>query len=342
MKKKLKYSLIAIISIIFLGSLFLVGFRRVQHQLGQLNSDVDNLNNILEEQIYLRPLKDKEPQGNYFVFVGHIYPFNGYQYKLSDQPHYLGNDDGTTMSDFISRMNRLKPQRVIFGGDNVYNASPDQLRYLHDQIVGNLTPISRLVLGNHDFYGSGSNNKGIQSQPELLKSLYDKPFYYEDIERIRLIYLNTNVPGTKKQQGFEKEQLQFLSESLSGNEYDQALVFLHHGLWFADRSSEYVNSGYGDHSEQTKKVSLWKKKILPLLVKGRVKAVFAGDGGVYHQSTMTNLEGIPHYVSGWSRNKYERPTDFLRIEVVADRVNVYRYAMFEDQIYRVPIKEVIP
>ena len=146
--------------------------------------------------------------------------------------------------------------------------------------------------------------------------------------------------GSGDEAGLGAVQLQFLSEALSGTAYDMALVFLHHPLWLADEPVQYANRDY-NVADRALPDRFWSTRVLPLLEQGRVGGVFAGDGGVVHPSIVTQLCGVPHYLSGWDLDLQRRPAEFLRILAdEQDRLHVLRYVMFDNQLFRTPFKQV--
>ncbi len=264
----------------------------------------------------LVPLEEVKKSDHSFVFVGHIYPFNGV------------NVDKETIAFLLNKMNSVDPQRVIFGGDSALRSTENSLRYLKDKVMGALNSETRFVLGNHDRLKASGKRK--RDYNDLFSKVYYKPYYFEDVDGVRLIYLNSTISFGKY--GLDEAQLKFLKNALERGKYKFALVFLHHALWLG--RSPHVNEQYTNAQELKE---TWMEKVLPILKSGKVKAVFSGDGGVNKTTFLQDIEGIPHYLTGWSFNLDERPADFLRIDVEGTVVNVYRYIMLNKRLIRMPI-----
>ncbi len=243
------------------------------------------------------------------IFAGHIYPYNG----NTAADHYMflpvQGEDSAVIEGFIENANRLDPDLVILGGDSIRFStaqSVEHLRVLTDRLSA--APV-RLVPGNHDLVFNDE-----ASRPELLKMMRLEP-WSEDIAGVRLIYLNTVEPVTT-QPLLSPANVEFLETALDGN-YDVAIVFLHHSFWLADLPSTWVNSPYEGIEERE-----WERKILPMLANGRVNAVVAGDGGVRQPTLVSDICGIPHYVSGWSFDVTKRPAEMIYISVTGNEVSV--------------------
>ena len=232
------------------------------------------------------------------------------------------------MNLFIKSVNQMRPHLTIFGGDSVVKGNSEQLRYIQESLVSRLDNPARFVIGNHDLVQSPG-----ESDP-LFKQTFPEPFYYEDVGKIRLVYLLSFRPEDYHQ-GLSDEQLEFLERTLD-NSYELALVFLHHGLWLLDLPSTHVNSLAAGVPEP----GFWTREVLPLLEEGNVAAVFGGDGGVNKSTLFTDLCGIPHYLTGWSQDLRHRPAEFLQLVVEQGEIEVLPYVMFDGKLFRSPAEEV--
>jgi len=259
-----------------------------------------------------------------FVFVGHVYPFNGNTAPdyYREFPSYGGPQD--TIRTFLSFTNQVEPERVIFGGDSVSRPDERGYRYFLDSVQSQMNSQARFLLGNHD------TNSSIDENSPLFKQMYQDGFGYEDIDGVRLVYLRSSESGLSEQ------QIDFMVGALD-NSYESALVFLHHGLWLASEVEPIVNSPYEGLAE-----NYWVENILPILTDSRVRGVFAGDGGVRHSTVGSQLCGIPHYLTGWSFDLRKRPADFLRIFVDREKIDVWRYEIMDEESYRVGIEMYNP
>jgi hypothetical protein len=255
-----------------------------------------------------------------FVFVGHVYPYNGNTTPdyYREFPSYGGPQD--TIRAFLDFTDQIEAERVIFGGDSV--ARPDErgYTYFRDTIQPQMSSQTRFLIGNHDTSGS------IDENSPLFKQLYQEGFGYEDIDGVRLVYLRS------AESGISQQQIDFLVGALD-NSYEYALVFLHHGLWLGSEAEPFVNSPYEGLTE-----NYWAENILPILATSRVRGVFAGDGGVRHSTVGSQLCGIPHYLTGWSFDLRKRPADFLRIFVEKENIDVWRYEIMDGESFRVGIE----
>lgn len=229
------------------------------------------------------------------LFIGHIYTKNGFE---SGKKRRFVNIEKPLkfLRRHISKKN--PPSRIVFGGDNVYRPTSDALRHLAK--IRSRLPTSRFLLGNHDKYWK------ISRQPELFSKIYDGRYYFEDVDGVRFVYLHSEKE--EKVLGIDSDQKEFLQRTLAEtNKFRYSLVFLHHALWAGN--SEYVNSKYSNAGELMED---WRNNILPLLQKGKVRGVFAGDGGWVMPGTMERVGHIPHYVTGWGYVP-EIPPEWLQI-----------------------------
>jgi len=201
----------------------------------------------------------KEP---HLFFVGHIYPKNGFD--GGQKTGFVNQEDPL---DYITqRASRSSPGRVIFGGDNISSPTDAQLNHLLQ--ISSRISFARFLLGNHEEYWTD-----LRARKEVFDVLFRARHWYEDVNGVRLVYLHTVTESGAH--GLDQAQRAWLASSLDGEDYRYALVFLHHGLWAGE--SRYVNQDYPD-ADSLK--SDWLYAVLPVLVKGRVRGVFAGDGGV--------------------------------------------------------------
>ena len=253
---------------------------------------------------------------NTLVFIGHIYPRNEYLFPSEKNPQ--GNEHPLLYLTEI--VNNTPPARIIFGGDNVQIASDDALKHLLKLKNSLIKGSSRFLIGNHDSYW-----KTLLKKPSLFQSIYQERYWYEDVNGVRLIYLHSiSEKGSYK---IDKEQLNFLTRILDPLNYRYALIFQHHALWAGN--SLHVNAPYPDAE---KNINTWKNKIIPLIKKGNVKAVFSGDGGWRHEGRAMRIHGIPHYITGWTYLMHI-PPEWLTIHLEENSPKIIWHKLFDGDHY---------
>lgn len=124
--------------------------------------------------------------------------------------------------------------------------------------------------------------------------------------------------------GLDQMQRAWLASILDGEDYRYAVVFLHHALWAG--SNRYVNEDYP--GADSLKVD-WMRALLPVLGEGRVRAVFAGDGGVRSSGRRFDLEEIPHFITGWTMFREDIPPEWLSIRLDEDAVSVVWHRLID-------------
>ena len=274
-------------------------------------------------------IHEPTPTGVTFVFVGHVKLFNDPDNPWAD--HGPGFDGLKEKLDyFVTSAMDLPVSRVVFGGDTVRTTeNRNALKYIIEDLAPRFEGLARFLHGNHD-PPTGSSTSG----SDLFKAVFPSRFYFEDVGKTRLVYLQSEVPL-----GFDQQQLEFLRTVLESDSYQTALVFLHHAFWYADEPEAYANEPFFSTSKMPKQY--WVTQVLPLLRRGRVGGVFAGDGGGWRSGIVTTLCGIPHYLTGWDRDRHELPAGFLQIVVDGEDVEVLRQVMFDNRLYHMPVEEVL-
>ncbi len=266
---------------------------------------------LVEE--YPAIIKDSD---NTLLFIGHIYPRNEYLFPSEKKPQ--GNEHPLLYLAEIAK--NTPPARIIFGGDNLQKPSNDALEHLKWLKHKVLKSETRFVIGNHDSYWSVLLNK-----PRLFDSIYKKRYWYEDVNGVRLIYLHSI--DEKGSYEIDTEQLAFLIKTLDPSQYRYALLFQHHALWAGN--SLHANTEYPD---AIKKKETWKNKILPLIKAGNVKAVFSGDGGWRLEGRSMKIDGIPHYITGWTYLMHI-PPEWLTIKLETNAPQIIWHKLFEGNHY---------
>jgi len=164
-----------------------------------------------------------------------------------------------------------------------------------------------------------------QGRPRIHKVRNGALDWYEDVNRVRLIYLHSVTKNGSYE--IDKEQLDFLTNVLNPLDYRYSLIFLHHALWAGD--SLHANVRYPDAIE---KKNTWKNKIIPIIKAGNVKAVFSGDGGWRLEGRSMRIGGIPHYITGWS-NLMHIPPEWLTIELEENSPKIIWHKLFDRDHY---------
>ena len=290
-----------------------------------------------ESSLTANSIESTRPEGESFVFVGHTYGFNGCGDASCESGGPSFDDAIAPMDLFVSSANSMAPSRVVFGGDTIFAPNSRGLIFLRDDLSRRFASPVRFVRGNHDDPRPGS---GIPD--DLVRAVFPELYYYEDVGGVRLVYLRSLTPlgPSGKEVGLDPEQLRFLSNALEDPSYRVALVFIHHALWLADEPVRYSNKPYIKENRSLAE-RFWVTDVLPILERGRVGAVFAGDGGLFGPALETDLCGIPHFVSGWDLDLQRRPAEFLQIVAGQDRqINVLRHIMFDGRVFQMPIKQV--
>ena len=274
-------------------------------------------------------MQDERPKGPLLVFTGHAFGADG---AVDDvEPVYGKPIEALPSLEAFARDHGIL--RVVFGGDTIYMPTTGALAFLealHSRIPG-----ARFVHGNHEEYWSVLGASGYPALLEGLREWYQatwhrpnlnpvaddppepvdpgwgsylsryerllgKRYWKEDLGEVRLVYLHTET--APRQVGLDDPQIEFLEEALgagaNGNggrrTFRYALVFLHHALWagLAPWGQAYYENG----AELARQ---WRERVLPILKKGRVGAVFAGDAGWVEPPPPFALDGVPHYLTGW-------------------------------------------
>lgn len=346
-----KWVLVAALALVLLiaGALSFGALRKAYNAGQTLRSDVSAIRTDVEwlrQRVAISPTTgfDSSSSAGDFLFAGHIYGFNGY---VNPSFEYGPNFDFSSepIDVLIQYANDIGSRHVVFGGDSVVGLSENSLNYLQNDLAPRFNGPARFVHGNHD--DSAASDR---FPADLFHAVFPEPYYFEDIDGIRLIYLRSFLPsggsggvaeglatgerGTEP--GLDVEQLDFLATALDDSSYDVALVFLHNGLWLADEPQRLANIDYPDLQPRR-----WVDGILPILESGRVGGVFAGDGGTTQPALVSWLCGIPHYISGWDLNLRRRPAEFLRIAIDSSyRAEVFKQVIFDGQVFEVQTTRV--
>lgn len=177
----------------------------------------------------------------------------------------------------VAAINEIKPDAVVFSGDQVHLPSNDEQWDLFAEIISDIDKsITVLHLpGNHDHYLSGG-----AIDPAPFTSRYgDDRFSYSD-RGVKLVGINTSLIYFNDAR--EQEQLEWLKGALEKQKRSEVtLVFGHHPYFLRD-IDETDGHGQVDISKRRTYFDLYKEK--------EVAAVYAGH---MHESAEGEYEGIP-------------------------------------------------
>lgn len=193
-------------------------------------------------------------------------------------PEFLNQKDFSHFEKTIDLINALKPDLVINLGDLIYgyglrSTRPQWLRYL--EVISRIEAPYYQIPGNHDVF----NNRARQVYLELFR----KTYLSFDLSKCHFVLLDNLEDGVWGKIG--PEQLAWLEEDLKRPRWEQAFVFIHIPVW--DLKARNVRQEWRD---------FWFEKIHPLLLAGRVKAVFAGHS---HRFGPTRIyDGLIYYIAG--------------------------------------------
>jgi hypothetical protein len=236
-----------------------------------------------------------------FVVMSHIYPllFGG---KESD------------VDRVVKAIKNSAPDILILGGDiirgtwNVPRWEPDEFegeqdvrQALNDQwnrvlsIFKNLRIPIWVAPGNHDISSYTSRYRNVAR--EVFINRVGRPFYKKRVGGYDFIFLNTILSdGHGIEYGLDEAQVEWLKGELTSSEWEDG---------FLVRMA----------------VSNWMEEVHPIL-SGKVKFVFAGDGGDRDNFLFYEIrDGIHYYVNGSGRNG----VSFLHVVAGPEGVKINPY-----------------
>lgn len=197
------------------------------------------------------------------LFVGHPYSF------IEDAEVVLTD---ATIFD---------PDLIVFGGDSLWNNTPENERYLTDAVAFAETRAEQVLLakGNHDITADVFD---------------DRPAYgWYRTDDVISIVVDTTVQGVGGEScGLDPAQLQMIQEAVE-QEATHRILFTHHALFanetfIADMRPNTLMECVGDY---------WQREVLPI-ISDKVSLVVSGDGGVPIPFAMTERDGIRYVISG--------------------------------------------
>ena len=176
----------------------------------------------------------------------------------------------------VLEINKIKPDAVVFTGDNVHKCSNEHQWYTLISIISNINPEIKtfFVPGNHDV---------IQTENGVLMAPFEvylgKERFVHKERGVNLVGLNTNL--IKFNDAREQEQFEWLQGALKKDkDSDVTLVFGHHPF-FKENIDE-------EDSSQIQKAK--RREYFDLFKENGVGAVYAGH---LHTLREGEYEGIP-------------------------------------------------
>lgn len=205
-------------------------------------------------------------------------------------PDFLRQRDFSIFEKFIEQINALKPDLVINTGDLIYgyglkSTRPQWERYL--EIIKRVEAPYYQIPGNHDVF----NNRARRTYLEIFQKTYQS----FDFGRYHFVLLDNLEDGTWGKVG--PEQLAWLQQDLARPSWEGAFVFIHVPVW--DMKAKNVRLEWRE---------FWFNNIHPLLLRSRVRAVFAGHN---HRFGPTRIyDGLFYYIAGGGSGKMHK--DYIR------------------------------
>lgn len=177
----------------------------------------------------------------------------------------------------VQEVNRLKPDVVVFTGDQIHLAQdPEQRAAFCDEVAKIDESVKVFYLpGNHDVI---IGDKVVDSTP--FTSLFGEDRFVYTVDGVTLMGLNSNL--IKYDDPSEALQLQWIKEELAKTSpADVSIVFAHHPFFMQniDEDDSYFPI------QQSK-----RKEYFELFSEYGVDAVYAGH---YHESSLGEYNGIP-------------------------------------------------
>ena len=177
----------------------------------------------------------------------------------------------------VQEVNRLKPDVVVFTGDQIHLAQdPEQRAAFCDEVAKIDESVKVFYLpGNHDVI---IGDKVVDSTP--FTSLFGEDRFVYTVDGVTLMGLNSNL--IKYDDPSEALQLQWIKDELTKTSpADVAIVFAHHPFFMKDIDED---DSYFP-IQQSK-----RKEYFDLFSEYGVDAVYAGH---YHESSLGEYNGIP-------------------------------------------------
>lgn len=198
----------------------------------------------------------------------------------SQEPGAVYVDDLTYEVDYLNKavaqINLIKPDAVVFTGDNVHRTTNEHQWYTLLSVIGRINSEIKtfFVPGNHDVL---TTSRGVDISPFAVY-IGEERFVYRD-RGVNLVGLNTNL--IKFDDPREEEQFEWLKKALKKEKSsDVTLVFGHHPF-FKENIDE-------EDSSQIQKAK--RRRYFDLFKLNGVGGVYAGH---LHTLREGEYEGIP-------------------------------------------------
>ena len=215
-----------------------------------------------------------------YVIVQVADPQLGFDAEVkTGKPGSVYVDDLTYEVEYLQKavleINRMKPDAVVFTGDNVHRTTNEHQWYTWLSIIGRINSDIKtfFVPGNHDVIAK----EGLVDIAPFAVYVGEERFVYKE-RGVNLVGLNTNL--IKFNDPREQEQFDWLKKALKKNKKsDVTLVFGHHPFF-----KENIDEADGSHIQQAKRHTYFD-----LFKSMEVGAVYAGH---LHDSREGEYEGI--------------------------------------------------
>lgn len=164
-----------------------------------------------------------------FIFVSDVHLVNG----LPDTGEKMLQESQLFLQEAIKHFNILKPDFVLFGGDNIETVGKDDANWnLFGDVVQQLQVPWSFVLGEEDVsgkippekmrtFGADWRSRGIETNNSY--------WSLNPVPGVHLIGLDSSLPNTHYGE-FSQPQLEWLKDDLVKNRGKLTIVFTHHPL----------------------------------------------------------------------------------------------------------------
>jgi len=231
----------------------------------------------------------------------------------------------------IDAVNKLNPDFVITGGDNVMDASgqqyerADRLYRLFAETMKSLRMPCHCALGNHEFCRRDKNNKLLQ--PEQYKDMYKarlgKTYYAFEHKGWHFIVLDSIMFGKGENYYYgqiDPEQMTWLRQTLKSIGKKKAVAVAMHVLLLSI-AYQVQEKGFTPRSVIKKKTA---RELVALFEEYNVRIVLQGHLHIYEDILYNGI----HYVTGgavcsaWWRGKHNGMEEgFVLVTVRGDEVS---------------------
>ena len=230
----------------------------------------------------------------------------------------------------IETVNKLKPDFVLTGGDNIMDAlgqsysRADSLYNLYEETVKNLKMPVYNTMGNHEIFGLYTQSGINSDHPEYGKKLYEerlaKRYYSFDYKNWHFIVLD-GIGFTEDRHYYgvvDKEQLDWLKSDLEKTGKDRPVAVSIHIplLSVGEQIMAGPTEAFGQGSIITN-----AHEVIDLLEQYTVKMVLQGH---LHFLEDINYNGI-HYITGgavsanwWRGPRYGMEEGFVEVKVTGE------------------------